>query len=271
MNLGEYLSSAERQLKQAGIDSARLDALILLEDSLHKDRAWLLAHPEYDIAGDQVKRLQAKLDRRARRIPLSYIRGHSQFYGRRFKLNRHVLEPRPESETMISLLKALNLPKRPAIADIGTGSGALGITAALEIDGSQVDLYDISASALAVAKHNTHLHELHLHCRKMNLLSRPLQPYDAILANLPYIPDHWQLHPSILEEPRIAFMGGEDGVEVYRKLFAQLRRFAWTPKFVLTESMPPQHKKLAQVAEKAGFSLQKTEDFIQIFTPIKNT
>src|SRR5258708_1952449 len=107
MNLGEYLSGAERRLKQAGISSARLDVLILLEDSLHKNRLWLLAHPEHEITNDQVGKLQAKLERRARHVPLSYIRGHSEFYGRRFKLNRHVLEPRPESETMISLLRKL--------------------------------------------------------------------------------------------------------------------------------------------------------------------
>ena len=74
------------------------------------------------------------------------------------------------------MLKKLKLPPRPAIADVGTGNGAIGITAAMELPGSLVDLYDISAGCAAVAKHNVHLHELHLHVRKMNLLSRPLHP-----------------------------------------------------------------------------------------------
>ncbi|HEX5448276.1 MAG TPA: hypothetical protein VFW90_03715, partial [Candidatus Saccharimonadales bacterium] len=85
-----------------------------------------------------------------------------------------------------------------------------------------------------------------------------------------YIPGHWELHRSILSEPRIAFIGGKDGLDIYRKLFAQLGRFTWKPKYVLTESMPPQHQKLAEVAVEHGFKLSKSEDFIQAFTP-KNT
>lgn len=271
MTLGTYLPSAEAKLKRAGIGSARLDVLILLEDSLHKDRAWILAHAEYNLSDGQVRKLETRFARRAKHIPLAYIRGFSEFYGRRFRVNRHVLETRPETETMIELLTKLSLPKHPAIADVGTGCGAIGITAALEIAASQVDLYDISSSALAVAKHNTHLHELHLHCRKMNLLSRALRPYDVIVTSLPYVPDKWKINEAAMAEPKIAIFGGSDGLDVYRKLFTQLKRFTWKPKYLLTESLPPQHPKLAEIAEDFGFKLYKSEGFIQIFIPAKNT
>lgn len=252
-------------LENAGIGSARLDALILLEDLLNKDRSWVLAHPEYQIPKSLLRKLDRRLERRAAHVPLAYIRGFTEFYGRQFKVNRHVLEPRPESETMIDLLLGLDLPIRPAIADIGTGNGALGITAALEIPGSRVDLYEISSGALAVAKHNTHLHELRLHARKMNLLSRPLRPYDALLCNLPYVPDHWEINKAALAEPKIAIFGGKDGLDLYRKLFKQLERFTWKPKFVLTEALPPQHEALAAIAAGYGFSLYSSQDFIQVF------
>lgn len=232
MTSGQFLSSSQAKLKAAGISSARLDILILLEDALHHDRSWVLAHPEHKLSDLQVRRLKRKLERRTKHVPLAYIRGHTEFYGRRFKVNRHVLEPRPESETMITLLKSLKLPKQPKMADVGTGNGAIGITAALEFPGSTVDLYDISAGCISVAKHNTHLHELHLHVRKMNLLSRPLRPYDAILANLPYVPDKWQINEAAMAEPKIAIFGGKDGLEIYRKFFTQLNRFTWKPKFV---------------------------------------
>lgn len=271
MKLGKYLKSAETELKAAGIGSARLDVLIMLEDSLHKDRAWILAHPEEEVSDAVIRRLDRKVERRKSHVPLAYIRGHTEFYGRRFRVNRHVLEPRPESETMIELLKQQRLPTRPAIADVGTGNGAIGITAAIELPGSIVDLYDISAGALAVAKHNTHLHELRLHVRKMNLLSRPLRPYDAILANLPYVPDRWQINEAAMAEPKIAIFGGKDGLDVYRKFFHQLQRFTWKPKFVLTESLPPQHEGLAAIAAANGFKLKQSDDFIQVFTPVKNT
>jgi len=264
MTSGNFLKTAEQKLKEAGISSARLDVLILLEDALHKDRAWVLAHPEQQIADSLARRLERKVSRRAGHVPLAYIRGHTEFYGRRFRVNRHVLEPRPESETMIEMLKKLKLPPKPAIADVGTGNGAIGITAALEFPGSIVDLYDISSGALAVAKHNTHLHEVRLHVRKMNLLSRPLRPYDVILANLPYVPDHWQINEAAMAEPKIAIFGGPDGLDIYRKFFAQLHRFTWKPKYIFTEALPPQHENLARAAAARGFKLFQTEDFIQI-------
>lgn len=265
MTSGQLLEDGEKRLKTAGIGSARLDTLILLEDALRKDRAWVLAHPEAELSNVTARRLKAKLERRAKHIPLAYIRGFTEFYGRHFKVNRHVLEPRPESETMIEILKKLKLPTRPAIADVGTGNGAIGITAALEIPGSIVDLYDISAGCVSVAKHNSHLHELHLHVRKMNLLSRPLRPYDVILANMPYVPDHWQINEAALHEPKIAIFGGPDGLDVYRKLFAQLQRFIWKPSYILTEALPPHHEGLADAAKSCGFKLRAAEDFIQVF------
>jgi len=271
MTAGRFLKQSEKSLETAGIGTARLDALILLEDALHKDRAWILAHPEIEISLAAAGRLARKIERRARHVPLAYIRGHTEFYGRQFKVNRHVLEPRPESETMIELMKYLKLPVRAAIADVGTGNGALGITAALERPASIVDLYDISAGCVSVAKHNTHLHELHLHVRKMNLLSRPLRPYDVILANLPYVPDKWQINQAAMAEPKIAIFGGNDGLDVYRKLFTQLGRFTWKPSYVLTEALPPQHEKLAGIAASHGFNLRKSEGFIQVFAPRKNT
>src|SRR5437868_3265180 len=116
MKLGKFLSSAESKLKDAGISSARLDVLIMLEDSLHKDRSWILAHPEHKLNNLQVRRLERKVSRRAAHIPLAYIRGHAEFYGRTFKINRHVLQPRMETEIMIELLKKIPLPDQPAIA-----------------------------------------------------------------------------------------------------------------------------------------------------------
>jgi methylase of polypeptide subunit release factors len=70
-----------------------------------------------------------------------------------------------------------------------------------------------------------------------------------------------------MAEPRIAIFGGPDGLDIYRKLFAQLRRFTWQPKYIFTESLPPQHEKLAQIAHQNGFKLGRSEDFIQVFKP----
>jgi release factor glutamine methyltransferase len=263
---GEFIKQAASRLKTAGISSARLDILILLEDATHHDRAWLLAHPEHNLSSNQLNKLNKQIARRRQHQPLAYIRGQTEFYGRRFKLNKRVLEPRIESETMIDLLKNLPLPKNPKVADVGTGCGAIGISAALEIHPSIVDLYDIDSSALAVARHNEHLHELKLGIHKRDLLNRPVRPaYDIVLANLPYVPNEWQINEAAMQEPRTAIFGGRDGLDLYRRLFGQLAKMAEKPQFVLTEALPPQHKQLAQVAAENGYKLSDSADFIQVF------
>lgn len=266
LSVGSFLTQATARLTAAGIPSARLDTLILLEDSLSRERSWLLAHPETELTAAQQTKLEKQLARRQQHEPLAYIRGFSEFYGRQFKVNKNVLEPRPESETMIELLKSLKLPVRPKIADVGTGSGCLGITAALEIHPSSVDLYDIDSGALAVARHNEHMYELGLNVHKRDLLNRPPRDYDVVLANLPYIPDKWKLHKSILMEPRIAFLGGKDGLDLYRRLFAQLGGFTRKPKYVLTESLPPQHAGLEEIAQQHGYKRLRSKDLITVFT-----
>lgn len=265
MTIAEFLKSGTTKLTAAGIGSARLDCLILLEDLFSRDRAWLLAHPDEAIEPVAGRRLHRQIERRAKHIPLAYIRGFSEFYGRKFRVNRRVLEPRPESETMIDLLKSLNLPAEPAIADVGTGSGCLGITAALELTGATVDLYDIDSSCLAVARHNCILHELKLHLRKRDLLNRPLRRYDVVLANLPYVPNHWQINLAAGYEPSLAIFGGKDGLDHYRRLFAQLNKLGWQPLIILTEALPPQHAMLAEIAAGQGFECQAQQDFIQLF------
>lgn len=274
MDLNKWLSSASKKLEGAGIGSVRLDCLILLEDELGKDRTWILAHPETELAPNQLKKLERQISRRTNHEPLAYIRGFTEFYGRQFKINKRVLEPRPESETMVELLLGLVKThklkaKSPAIADVGTGSGAIGITAALEIHGALVDLYDIDSSCLAVARHNALMHELHLHCYKRDLLNRPLRDYDVILANLPYVPNSWKINEAAAMEPRIAIFGGKDGLDLYRRMFAQISKMETRPQYVLTECLPPQHEALQQITETHGYKLLQSQDFIQVFTPAR--
>jgi len=266
MNLETWLKEAAAKLTSVGIGSARLDCLILLEDLLARDRTYLLAHPEIELTRQQLNTLSRQLRQRAHHTPLAYIRGFSEFYGRRFLVNKKVLEPRIESEVIIKLLKILKLPPKPKVADIGTGSGAIGITAKLEIPEAEVDLYDIDSNCLAVARHNAHLHELSLHIYKRDLLSRPARVYDVILANLPYVPDAWHINEAAAMEPRIAIFGGPDGLDHYRRMFAQLARQQHPAQFVLTECLPPQHEALTKIAATNNYKQKASQDFIQVFT-----
>jgi release factor glutamine methyltransferase len=268
MLIDEWLTQATRTLESAGIGTARLDALILLEDATGYTRAHLLAHPEIPLQGRVLRILNEQIERRMSHEPLAYIRGKVEFYGREFVINSKVLVPRPESETMIELLVSL-CKANPCreIIDVGTGCGALGITAKLEIQNADVTLIDIDPKCLKVAKQNASKHKIEVQLSRSDLLEKvlPAQAPAAIMANLPYVPDSYHINEAAGHEPRLAIYGGEDGLDLYGRLFGQLNRGKNRVQYVFTEALPFQHQELANIAKSNGYSLRKSADFIQIF------
>jgi release factor glutamine methyltransferase len=271
-----WLRSAEKTLVQSGIGTARLDCLVLLEDIMSKDRSWLLAHPEFELTTKQSTKLKNLLSQRAQHIPLAYVRGQTEFYGRTFVVNNSVLEPRPESETMIDMLKKVDFNtlkdvkssgklEQIKLADVGTGSGALGITAKLECPDLDVELLEIDKEALKVAKTNVDLFTLNISAIESDLLSASSSDLDVLLCNLPYVPDNFQINTAAGHEPNIAIFGGPDGLDVYRRLFDQIKKRSIQPLLILNEAMPPQHDTLESIANSSGYNLIDRQDFIQVF------
>jgi release factor glutamine methyltransferase len=268
MKLETWLNTAVLKLNQAGLSTARLDALVLLEDISGKSRAHLLAHPELELSNTQVSKLDGLVKRRGLHEPLAYLRKRSEFYGRQFYIDHRVLEPRPESEAMIDILKNLQLSAASTIIDIGTGSGMLAITAKLEYPAATVIATDIDQNCVVIARKNAKTHNTTIRFYETDLLknlSSDIFNHAVILANLPYVPDHFQINPAAMAEPRIAIFGGHDGLDLYRSLFAQAQKLSVKPSYILTEAMPPQHAELSRIATSAGFSLKQVEDFIQLF------
>lgn len=264
MTTQEFLNDATKRLQKADVPSARLDCLILLEDTLQVDRASILAHPEAMLSPAKIAILNKQITQRETHTPLAYIRGKAPFFGREFLVNKHVLVPRPETETMIEIIKNLPLPPHPKIADIGTGSGCIGITAALELPGAQVALYDIDPEALKVAAQNNTQLESGVRYHQADLLN--VQPVaDVIAANLPYVPEKYSINAAAEHEPKHAIFAGKDGLNLYRRFWLEVASLPQKPLFVLTEALPPQHEELASLAKNAGYILEITEDFIQSF------
>lgn len=268
MKISSWLTSATRQLEAAGVGTARLDALVLLEDVTGKDRTHLLAHPELELPTEQQTHVQKLLDRRARHEPLAYIRGKTEFYGREFIITKDVLEPRPESETMIELLPD-DIFSGGTIIDVGTGSGALAISAAKLRPGARVFAVDIDVNCLAVAKKNAQKHAVNIECIEGDLLEpfieNALPGPVIILANLPYVPDDHALNQAAENEPRHAIFGGPDGLTLYGTMFEQLHDHFTQPLFVFTESLPFQHDELQNIASTHEFKQLIDRDFIQVF------
>ena len=266
MTIESFLRDSTKKLSDAGIGTARLDSLVLLEDVSGRDRAWLLAHPEHKLSPSEIAKLEKLLSQRAEHQPLAYVRKKTEFYGREFIITPAVLEPRPESETMIDCLKKLpKLPQNVRIADVGTGSGALGITAKLELPDSRVELLEIDSEALKVAQMNVDKYTMDVPAARSDLLTTSGQDNNVLLCNLPYVPDGYQLNPPAMREPQVAIFGGEDGLDLYRRLFNQVKKLKNKPLFILCESLPPQHDELARISASAAYELHITDDFIQVF------
>lgn len=270
MILAQWLSQNAVRLSDLGIASARLDCLILLEDVLQQNKAWILAHDDFTLDNKTLTVLDNQIAKRAKHIPLAYIRGESEFYGRTFIITNSVLQPRPETETLIDLLK--NLAKEPkTIIDVGTGSGAIAVTVKLELPFANVFATDIDPSCINVAKQNAIKHKTSISFKQGNLLDpiNDIKP-DVILANLPYVPNGQNINQAATKEPKIAIFGGPDGLALYRDMFTQIATFLQfaNVKHVLTESLPPQHVALIKIAKKCGFTLSKTQDLIQVFSKI---
>ncbi|MDQ3159174.1 MAG: peptide chain release factor N(5)-glutamine methyltransferase [bacterium] len=263
VKINNWRKNAISELKSDGVSSADLDCWLLLEKVVDKPRSHLMAHEEIELSTDQIQELDGMLADRIKHKPMAYILGEIEFYGEKFFVDERVLVPRPETETMIDMLKDL---KPNALIDVGTGSGAIAIIAKKLFPSKEVIAIDNDPKCLEVAKINAKKHGSNIVMKKNDLLEG-LAILDGmvILANLPYVPDDFGINKAALNEPHQAIFGGKDGLDLYRKLFAQLKRKAV---IVLTESMPPQHKKLDQIAKNNGFEQTKESDFIQQFEPI---
>jgi release factor glutamine methyltransferase len=268
MNIAEYLTHTTKKLQAAGIDSARLDCLILLEDVLKQNRASLLAHPELQLTQTQLSVLDHAVARRAIAEPLAYIRGKAAFYGREFAVTPDVLVPRPETEIMVEMLLAIrsSLPAQPRIADVGTGSGCLGVTAALELPTSEVFVLDIDVRALQLATKNAQSLTAIVQPRHANLLHGVHEQFDVLLANLPYVPDAYPVNAAARHEPALALFAGHDGLSLYVDFWTQISTAAQQPRHVFTESLPFQHASLVQLADTANYDLVQSQGLIQHFS-----
>lgn len=275
MTVTDWLSTTTGALRNAGIETARLDALVLLEDALGTDRAYLLARQDTSLDTLVIKQLDDWTKRRIGHEPLAYIRGKTEFYGREFMVNQFVMVPRPETEAMVALAtevmgSRLQVTDKPVWAvDVGTGSGALAISLKLEYPDFEVIGIDASAECIELATKNAKKLKANVTYIKGNLLE-PLYnlqttTYNLVLANLPYVPDNYEINQAAKHEPSLAIFGGADGLDLYRQLFQQTATLSAKSVHILTESMPFQHDELAKIAKESGFELAKTVDLIQQF------
>jgi release factor glutamine methyltransferase len=224
-------------LATVGIDSARLDAEVLLGDVLAMTREQLIVAGDLSLQTDLVQRFEALLQRRVQREPVAYIIGRQEFWSLDFQVTHDVLIPRPETERLIEvalLLAAQSRSDKPLrVLDIGTGSGAIAVSMAKELPSARIYATDISPSALAIARRNATLNgvveRIIFRCGDLfAALADRTGQFDLIISNPPYIrrAEIATLKPEVSQwEPRTTLDGGADGLDFYRRIAAYAGHF----------------------------------------------
>jgi release factor glutamine methyltransferase len=228
--LNNLKADAVDRLTQADVDAPRLTAEVILAHALALTRSQLLARSDVALTPDQLARFQIDLDRLVKGEPLAYVVGHREFYDLDLITDERALIPRPETECLIE--KAINLFEahpHPVMVDVGTGSGAIAVTLAKHLPSALVIATDLSPDAIDLARSNARRHdvEARIDFRVGSLLQPINEQIDLIAANLPYIDDKdWPFLARTIRghEPRMAFLGGPDGLELIREFLRDAPR-----------------------------------------------
>ena len=225
--IGQLLAEARPLLAATPFGASTREARLLLGHVLDLSEGRVLAREEMAVPPEAERRFRDLLARRLAGEPVSYLTGEREFWGRPFHVDSRVLIPRPETEHIVEVALALRLPEAPRILDVGTGSGILAITLALEIPGARAVAVDLSPGALAVAAKNA---------RRLGAADRvsflgadltsalELSRFDLVVSNPPYVDraEIPEISPEVLDfEPHLALFPPGAGDATLARLFAQ--------------------------------------------------
>ena len=226
--IADFLKQAISKLSSLS-ETPELDAQVLLANILEESRTWLITHSETHLTKPQLASAKEAFSRLEAGVPLPYVIGHWEFFGLNLEITPDVLIPRPETELLVE--RAIKWIKgsseRRTIADVGTGSGCIAVSIAKSVYDAKIFATDISLPALEVAQRNARKHKVEKRIDFINCDLLPPHPdplptdlhFDLICANLPYIPTQTiQALDVYGREPTLALNGGEDGLDIVRRL-----------------------------------------------------
>ena len=259
MNASELLNLGSKRLKKNKIETHQLDSELVLSSLLKRQRENLLINLDQEVSKNIIYNFERLIIRRAHREPLAYILENKEFWSKDFFVDRNTLIPRPETELLceniIKIFKNTNLN----ILDMGTGTGCIILSILSEIKGAKGIGVDISREAIKIAKKNSN--KLGLNA-KVKFINKPLEnmygyKFDLIVSNPPYIKtsDIKNLSEDIKKfEPKLALDGGNDGLDVVRKVIYKSTTILKRKGMLALEIGFGQYNKVSQILKLEGFS-----------------
>ena len=262
MNALELINIGEKKLRQKKIESFRLDSELLLSKILNKKREKILINLDQKISKKNFFMYRRLIQRRSKNEPIAYIMEEKEFWSKNFFVNRDTLIPRPETELMVEEIIEIFKKKRISILDIGTGSGCILISLLSELSNSKGVGIDISKKALIVAKKNSDKHKILSNIKFLNksLDAKFNEKFDLIVSNPPYIKSSEikNLREDIKKyEPRIALDGGNDGLDLIKKVIYKTKYNLKSKGKLALEIGNEQHKKVSEILIKNNFKIEK--------------
>lgn len=255
--IAEAIGAAADRLADAGLQTPRLDAEVLLRHVLGVDRTRLFARLREPMSPEDATHFAALIERRRAGAPVAYLTGRREFMALTFAVGPGVLIPRPETETLVEwALARLEGRAGATIVDVGTGSGAIALSIAAARPGlnDRIVGVDVSFIALAYARANREALGL-LEAVPLiagNLVDWCAGPVDLLLANLPYLrPDQRAGNPELAAEPEIALTSGDDGLAAIRRLLAEAPRVLAADGAIALEVAPTQATAVRAAAQTA--------------------
>jgi release factor glutamine methyltransferase len=252
----ETIDGGTRYLEKRGVADARRNMQMLVAHQLNCTRMDLYLQFDRPLDDNDLAPLRDALRRRGEGVPLQHLLGTVDFHRREFATDARALIPRPETEELVERVLALPLPAAPAVLDMGTGSGVLGLTLAADLPGAHATLADLSPDALALAAENAQrLGLTNVTLVHSDLFANLPGEYDLIVANLPYVAERERagLAAEVRHDPEMALFSGADGLDLIRRFipdaFARLRPGGW----LAMEIGYDQAAAVARLLESAGF------------------
>ena len=255
MKLKEVLADTAIKLSKSGIEGAARDARILTAFALEISISELSLKINQQVSEKIIVELEKLILRRINREPISKILGRRDFWGRTFSINENVLDPRGDTETLIDFV--IEKPVK-SVLELGTGSGAIGITLACEWKEVHVTAVDISEDALLLAKLNAEKFNVQnkIHFLKSDWYDNVKGLFDLIISNPPYIglAEQDELSAEVIKyDPEIALFAGRDGLDAYKKIIPNLRKFLNPDGFVALETGASQGVQVKNMMNAVGF------------------
>ena len=261
MNVLDLMNLGANELLQKKIISFKLDSELLLSKILNKNREEILINLDQEISQRYLSKYKELINRRSRHEPIAYILEEKEFWSKIFIVSSDTLIPRPETELMVERIVKIFKEKKIFILDIGTGSGCILISLLSEIMNSKGIGIDISKKALIIAKKNSVKHKVQNRIKFLNktINSKFYQKFDLIVSNPPYIKsgEIKNLQEDIKQyEPRIALDGGNDGLDLIKKVIYKTKYILKVKGMLALEIGNEQFKKVSKILIKENFKIE---------------